>query len=295
MPNSSGFVSTGMASHAAPAATYVPNFCAAAIAALAALWHVVKLPQSPFSMLSLCMAIFFTGAAASAAIGATLEEFCDDAKRGPAWEAMVIGKDIISFGAWCTGLTLIGLASGCKRILSWLGALSGLGFLVVSILGVFAEPEPERLESSFSFAILGGAALLIGAAALACRRRVFRVGCSLIVLGVVVTAIGYFIDTTWLGPVCTPQLPNATATSPFAAPCPLPPGLTPEGLFHCALVSAYLLIAFGSSRIHTVAKTRMLTETATAATLLLSSPYVLDQTVPENRARDGLSLPLNAR
>ena len=46
--------------------------------------------------------------------------------------------------------------------------------------------------------------------------------------------------------------------------------MTPDGVYHIALDLSYLLIAIGSVRIHAIERGRILRETASAATRLLS-------------------------
>ena len=254
---------------AAPPGTYVPKYVAAIISLVAMLLHLAKLPSGRLPVLSGSMAVFFLGGGVSAAIGATLEAYYDDVQQGTAWCAMLAFVELAALGAWCASFELLFMGSSCRKVTSPLGVLSGVALLALSLDLVFRAPQKHRFDLAFELAAPGGTALLVGALILACRERALRAGCLLVALGVAVTAVGYAVDAAWLGPACAPASPNATEAVAAVA-CPLPAWMSPDGVYHIALDLSYLLIACGSVRIHTIERARLLRETASAATRLLS-------------------------
>ena len=254
---------------AAPPGTYVPKYVAAVISLNATLLHLAKLPSGRLPVLSSSMAIFFLGGGVSAAIGATLEAYYDDVQHGAAWSAMLVFVELAALGAWCAAFELLFMGSSCRKVTSPLGILSGLALLTLSLDLVFHAPEVQRFDLAFELAAPGGTVLLVGALILACRECALRTGCVLVALGVAVTAVGYAVDAAWLGPACAPPSPNATEGA-IAGTCPLPAWISPDGVYHIALDLSYLLIACGSVRIHNIERARLLRETASAATRLLS-------------------------
>ena len=97
----------------APSGTWLPKYAAGVIGLLAAVHHAAMLHRSPLPLLSAWMFLFFLGCSTSACIGATLEAFCADAQQGPAWDAMLVGAEVASTGAWISGFIMF--AHGSRR------------------------------------------------------------------------------------------------------------------------------------------------------------------------------------
>ena len=249
----------------APIGTWLPKYIACAISLFGAIIHIMLLPRGPAPVLSVWMAVFFTGGAASAAIGATLEAAFHDTQEGPAWSAMLVGVEVAAAGAWVSGAIMCATGTRFLRIATRIGAYSGLGIFVLTLILVFTASPKQRFDLAFTLAAYGGVGMLLGASVLAVRVRGLRIPCLLIVLGVAVTAAGYGLDAAWLGPSCAP--PRGSRD------CPLPAGWTADGVYHSALAIAYLLILIGSARLAarkapTAAATTSATAAAASAALL---------------------------
>ena len=228
-------------------ATWVPKLLAAIICFVATIVHIRSVRRSPVPALDMAMAGFFFGGASSAAIGVCLELFYSDTQRGVAFDAMLVGVEFAAAGAWSAGFTLLAQAlptCGAQYRITFvqLGAASAAALFVTTLVLVFLATPTKRFDAAFLVASYGGCGLLIGASALAIQSQRHRLSCWLLISGLLVTATGYTLDAAWLGPACAPG-----AKAP--KPCPLPPTLTADGVYHTALMISYSLFLAGSRRL----------------------------------------------